>query len=360
MRTRLLTSSAVLALLVAAPAAHAATAGQVKGTSSQGILLQVMTAGHALRVVNARHAVRSYSFAGRLPSGIGPGSQLNFIARGSRASHIRVTGHTSTVTFYGRVTQVGSHGVTLHLSDGRPYVVHPSSADGVQSLASHKRRKGARGARRGRAGKATAGFASLRRGDTVLVGISAGSAGTHGASATTSNGAPKLVAHGSVDSSNSSSSSQLSGQVLSVDSGAGQIVVQTADGVQHTLSVDSSVLDEVDPQVCDIVNVTYHDLASGSAADSIDVVDQSTDGSCAGIDAVATADQTVDGTISSFSADQSSFTIATAGGPLTFAVDPSSLQGFNLGDAVTVSYTTEDDGSLTADSVDPPVTPTQG
>jgi hypothetical protein len=359
MRTRLLTSSAVLALLIAAPAAHASTAGPVKGTSSQGILLEVMTAGHALRVVNARHAVRSYTYAGRLPSGIGPGSQLNFIARGSRASHIRVTGHTITISFYGRVTQVGSHGVTLHLSDGRPYVVHPSSANGVQSVGSHKHRKGAR-THRGRAGKATAGFASLRRGDTVLVGISAGSAGTHGASATTSNGAPKLVAHGSVDSSNSSSSSQLSGQVLSVDSDTGQIVVQSADGVQHTLAVDAGLLDQVDPQVCDIVNVTYHELASGSAADSIDVVDQSTDGACAGIDAVATADQTVDGTISSFSADQSSFTVTTAGGPLTFAVDPSSLQGFNLGDAVTVSYTTEDDGSLTADSVDPPVTPTQG
>jgi hypothetical protein len=358
MRNRLLTSSTVLALLIAAPAAHAATAGPVKGTSSQGILLEVMTASHALRVVNARHAVRSYTFAGRLPSGTGPGSQLNFIARGSRASHIRVTGHSSTISFYGRVLKVGSHGVTLHLSDGRPYVVHASSADGIQSLGGRKHRKGTRGARRGRAGKATAGFASLQRGDTVLVGISAGSAGTQGASATTSNGAPKLVAHGSVDSS--SSSSQLSGQVLSVDSGAGQIVVQTADGVQHTVSVDSSVLDEVDPQVCDIVNVTYHELASGSAADSIDVVDQSTDGSCAGIDAVATADQTVDGTISSFSADQSNFTIATPGGPMTFVVDPSSLSGFNLGDAVTVSYTTEDDGSLTADSVDPPVTPTQG
>jgi hypothetical protein len=356
MRNRLLTSSTVLALLIAAPAAHAAT-GQVKGTSSQGTVLQVMTASHALRVVNVSHAVRSYTFAGRLPSGIGPGSQLNFVARGRRASHIRVTGHTSTITFYGRVTQVGSRGVTLHLSDGRPYVVHSSSADGIQGLGSHKR--SAR-SHRSRAGTATAGFASLQRGDTVLVGISAGSAGSHGATATSSDGAPKLIAHGSLDSSSSSSSSQLSGQVISVDSGAGQIVVQTGDGVQHALSVDPSLLDEVDPQVCDIVNVTYHALASGSAADSIDVVDQSTDGSCAGIDAVAAADQTVDGTISSFSTDQSSFTVATAGGPLTFAVDPSALSGFNVGDAVTVSYTTEDDGSLTGDSVDPPVTPTQG
>lgn len=133
-----------------------------------------------------------------------------------------------------------------------------------------------------------------------------------------------------------------SGIVSELDSDA--FDVQTSDGSDLRFNMAADSLSNLNLQTCDTVDVTYHQDAGILVADSVTVTGASVSGDCA-----PTQDAT--GEITQVSAD--GLTISADQGPLTFAVDPSTgiTDGYQVGDLVDVTYTQNDDGSLTATDV---------
>ena len=307
-----------------------------KTTSAQLTVLQALPGRHALRLVTARHAVHRYAFSGAA-TGLRPGSVVRVVFRGRRVTGVTARGRTRTIRFYGRVVSHTATKTVLRLGDGSTFVVR------------------AAGRARGVSGPAVAlGANQLRPGQTVLVTVTADTVDATGARS--DKGGPQVVNRGS-----GAPTASVTGQVVSLDP-AGNLVVQSTDGARHALSVPAPVLDESDPQVCDVVTVGYHTSGARQIADTIGVSDQAPD-ACVGDttqgstgagtgSGTANEDQTVSGTVSSIGADLQSFVLSTDSGPMTFTATPDALTDITPGTDVVVSYFREDDGSLTADSVD--------
>ena len=140
----------------------------------------------------------------------------------------------------------------------------------------------------------------------------------------------------------SGSQSTVSGTVADVNNDS--FDVQTADGSDFLLHMDATSLSNLNLQRCDPVDVTYHQDSNLLIADSVNITGSSASSDCApGGDAT--------GAITSVS--DTGITIQTDQGPQSFDVqDPSITDGFQVGDNVDVTYTTNADGSLEATDVE--------
>ncbi len=134
----------------------------------------------------------------------------------------------------------------------------------------------------------------------------------------------------------------VSGVITNVDSG--DFTVEASDGSDYDLYMSADMLSQLNLQSCDTVTVTYHQDAGILIADSVTNTGTSTTGDCA-------PTYNVTGTISQVSS--TSLTMSGDGGPVSFSVDPSSgvTAGFQVGDLVDVTYTTNSDGSFSATNV---------
>lgn len=132
---------------------------------------------------------------------------------------------------------------------------------------------------------------------------------------------------------------QASGVVTDVEGDSFTLV--GADGTPLLLHMDPDQLSLMGLQLCQTVDVTYHADDSVLIADSVTPTGTSTDGDCA-----PTTD--TDGVIMQVSDD--SLTIDTGQGTMTYSVDPSAglTDGYQPGDLVDVTSTTNPDGSLQA------------
>lgn len=135
---------------------------------------------------------------------------------------------------------------------------------------------------------------------------------------------------------------QVSGVVTDVEDDSFTLV--GADGPALRMHMAPDQLSQLGLQVCQTVDVTYHDDGGILIAESVNPTGTSTDGGCA-----PTTD--TDGVITQVSSD--SLLIDTGQGTATYAVDPSSgvTDGFQQGDLVDVTSTTNPDGSLQAINV---------
>lgn len=134
-----------------------------------------------------------------------------------------------------------------------------------------------------------------------------------------------------------------SGVVTNVESDAFDL--QLADGSDLRLHMAADQLAALSLNVCDTVDVTYHQDGGLLIADAVTTTGGSTSGDC-----TPTMDAT--GAITRVSAD--SVTIATTdSGPQSFSVDSSSglTDGFQVGDLVDVTFVQNSDGSSTATDI---------
>jgi Domain of unknown function (DUF5666) len=318
-----LTLAAVGALLVM-PAA--ALAGPGSGT-----VLSVNGAHRTIEVVNSGHVVHAYMYHGSLPN-VHAGSRIEFRRSGKAISDVKaLTRGNSSVSFYARVVRSSKRGVVLRLADGRTVKVSSKQLRGRSSKRSASRKHNVRA--HAAAGSITINIEGLEPGVTVLV-------------------TEAVDEHGNVTitialpgPSGGLGSQTASGVVADVDQDA--FVVETEDGSDLRLHMAARALAHLGLQVCDTVDVTYHQDAAILVADRVDDTGSSSSGDCADHNS-----QDEVGTITAVSGD--GITVDTQdNGSMTFAVDSSDItDGFQVGDLVDVTYTDNGDGTYDASDVE--------
>lgn len=134
-------------------------------------------------------------------------------------------------------------------------------------------------------------------------------------------------------------SEQASGVVTDVQDDT--FTLTSTDGTSLRMHMSPDQLSQLSLEVCQSVDVTYHEDGGILIADSVNPTGMSTDGSCA-----PTTD--TNGVITQIS--DNSVVIDTGQGTATYSVDPSSglTDGYQPGDLVDVTSTTNPDGSLQA------------
>ena len=161
-----------------------------------------------------------------------------------------------------------------------------------------------------------------------------------------------------------------SGVVTEVDTDA--FVLHTSGGSDLRLDMAPGTLSALNLVACDTVDVTYHQDANLLIADSVDVTGTSTTGECApggaggqgsGGGGEGCSDQCagdVTGTITQVSGSEVTIN-ADQGGSMAFVVDdPDITAGFQVGDYVDVTYSTNHDGKPDASDVEFAVEETSG
>jgi hypothetical protein len=266
------------------------------------------------------------------------------VARVSARGHAHRASHT--FSFYARVVRSNAAGLVVRTMDGRTLTFSASqirskpSPNNPHKPAKHKKHpgrpkhhKGHKGSLRAAGdtgtslGTVTVSIVGLQPGVTVLITETVDEDGNITITITLPPPAGKQNASGVV-----------------TDVGEHHFEVTTGDGSVLHLQMAEQALSDLNLQTCDTVDVTYHQDSGVLIADSVKVTGASTSGDCA-----PTYDAT--GTISQVS--DSSLTISTDQGPVTFSVaDPDLVEGFGAGDLVDVTYTKGDDGSLDATNVE--------
>jgi hypothetical protein len=134
-------------------------------------------------------------------------------------------------------------------------------------------------------------------------------------------------------------SEQANGVVTDVEDDS--FTLAGADGSALRMHMAPDPLSQLGLQVCQTVDVTYHDDGGILIVDSVNPTGTSADGDCA-----PTTD--TDGVITQVSSD--GLVIDTGQGTASYSVDPSSgvTDGYQQGDLVDVTSTTNADGSLQA------------
>jgi hypothetical protein len=321
-RLALTTTLAALAL----PATAAASQG--------GVVLSVNSKHHAIEVVDAHHVVHGYAYSGRLPK-LHVGSRIGFTKSRGHLAQVRVLSSRShTVAFLARVLRSNATGVAFSLGDGTQ--VHFSA----KQVARHRTRSRGHRNHLARAANASASGISiniegLEPGVTVLVTETVNPDGSITITITLPpSGAPGV-----------SGEESASGDITEVDDDA--FVLTTDDGSDLRLHMGADALANLDLQTCDTASVTYHQDGGMLIADTVKDNGPSSSDECADDE-----DQDAYGPITAIS--DTSVTIATDGGPMTFQVDPEDelTDGFNLGDDVDVSYYSNGDGTYSADDIE--------
>jgi preprotein translocase subunit YajC len=260
------------------------------------------------------------------------GSKINYTLSGRAISGVETAAQSQrSVSFYARVVKSNTHGIVLQLADGRKM--------GFSSKQLHRSGRSRRvkhaALAHAASGNITINIQGLEPGVTVLVTETAD-------------------AHGNVTITISLPSGSWSGmggrqRVIGVVSEVDQeaFMVQTADGSDLRIHVAARVLADDNLEVCDTVEVTYHQEGAILVGDRVNDTGSSNAGDCAD-------QQTNDevGTITQVSGD--SITISTQdNGTMTFSVDSADItDGFQVGDVVDVTYTDNGDGTYGASDVE--------
>lgn len=314
---RLVLTTAIAAL--AMPAAAAA---------SQGVVLSVNKSHHAVQVVDAHHVVHAYTYAGRLPR-LHVGSRIGFIRSGGRIGHVTVSSSASrSAVFYARVVSAGSRGVVFKLADGNQLHFTARQVRRHHRLMAH--------AAVGIPGVAI-NIQGLEPGVTVLVTETAAADGTITITLTLPPPSDSVAG----------GEQQASGVISEVDTDA--FVLTTDDGSDLRLHMTATALSNLNLQVCDTAAVTYHQDAGMLIADTVDDNGVSISGDCSGDSG---DDEDAYGPITAIS--DTSVTIQTGHGPMSFQVDPQDdlTDGFVVGDDVDVTYYSNGDGTYSADDIE--------
>jgi hypothetical protein len=338
-----MTRSALATAAILAAAATPATASAAITTATV-----LAGSGHSVQVVLPSGAVKALQLAGNV-SGVRPGAELRYTQRGSRATGVKVVGHTRSVSFDGLVASAGRRAVTVTLTDGHALTLPASTAV----------------ARRAKAGEAVVADMSLNPagrivalslspvGDGTGAGKSKKGKGKHGSGAGSGAGAGTGASPtGPEPASNAATDQRVSGTVTGSSLDSNQFTVTAGSGGSETFTLNDTLAatDSLLPNACDIVNVSYHTDASGNLiADDVQTTGNDTSGSCAGTndDLVAT------GPVTAIDLVGGTITITAANGtPIQVSADPSLLAGLALGDSVTVSYYSDSNGNLVADDVE--------
>ncbi len=320
---------ATIATLLAVPAS--ALAGSTSGT-----VLSVDGRHHKIEVVDASHLVHAYHYRGRLPR-LRSGSRISFQLSSTAIGKVKLLAHAPhSVSFYARVVRSSRRSVVLKLADGRSLSLSDKQLRGRSANGAHHRRHSVHAQMA--AGAITIKIQGLEPGVTVLVTETFDDQGN----ITITISLPRGSAPGAGARQNAS------GVVTEVDQDA--FTVQTDDGSQLRLHMAADQLSNLGLQVCDTVDVSYHQDAAILVADGVNDTGSSTDGDCA--DQQGSQGQDVVGTITQVSAD--SVTVdAQDQGSMAFAVSsPDVTDGFQVGDVVDVTYTDNGDGTLQADDVE--------
>jgi hypothetical protein len=241
-----LTLAAVGALLVM-PAAALASPGS-------GTVLSINGAHRTIEVVDSGHVVHAYKYHGSLPK-LHAGSRITFRRSGKAISNVTaLTRGNGGVSFYARMVRSTKRGIVLRLADGRTVNVTSTQLRGRSSKRSASRKHNVRA--HAAAGSITTNVEGLEPGVTVLV---TEAVDEHG-NVTITIALPGL--------SGGPGSQTASGVVAEVDQDA--FVVETADGSDLRLHMAAGALANLGLQVCDTVDVTYHQHAAILVADSVD------------------------------------------------------------------------------------------
>ena len=318
-----LTLAAVGALLVMPAAALASPGG--------GTVLSINGSHRTIEVVDSGHVVHAYKYRGSLPK-VHAGSRITFRRSGTAISNVKaLTRGNGSVSFYARVVRSSKRGVVLRLADGRTVNVSSKQLQGRSSKRSVSRKHNVRA--HAAAASITINIEGLEPGVTVLVSESVDEHGN----LTITIALPGL--------SGGLGSQSASGVVAEVDQDA--FVVETADGSDLRLHMAVGALANLGLQVCDTVDVSYHQDAAILVADRVNDTGSSGSGDCAGQNS-----QDEVGTITAVSGN--SVTVDTQdNGSMTFAVDSSDItDGFQVGDLVDVTYADNGDGTYGASDVE--------
>ncbi len=326
-RLSFVTALAMLALPASAVAA-----------SGHGVVLSVDAKHHTVQVVDASHVVHAFGYRGHLPR-LHAGSKISFHRTGKAISAVKVSGQKSwSVAFLGRVVKSNQHGLVLRLADGKKVTFSAKQVRHAKAKAKATTRR-AHAARSGsvRAGVAnvTINIQGLQPG--VMVLISETVEGQNVTITISFPGRSDPVAGGEQTAS---------GTVTEVDNDA--FVLTTDDGSDLRLHMAAGRLAQLGLNVCDTLDVSYHQDAGMLIADHVNSTGSSANGDCAD----NSDDQDVVGTITQVSGD--SVTVATADqGTMTFGVDSSDItDGYQVGDVVDVTYYDNGDGTYSADDVE--------
>lgn len=240
-----------------------------------------------------------------------------------------------TFSFYARVLRASRKGLELRTRKGKTVFFSNRQLKAVK-LANPTHRPG-RGAGHGRRPAAqdaatppiTVNILGLQPGVTVLV-------------TETVNPDGSITITLTLPSTTSGGQSSVTGTVADVNNDS--FDVQTPDGSDFLLHMDATSLSNLNLQPCDEVDVSYHQDSNLLIADTVTVTGSSNSSDCASGDDVT-------GNITSVSS--TGITIQTDQGSQSFDVqDPSITDGFQVGDNVDVTYTTNADGSLEATDVE--------
>jgi phage baseplate assembly protein gpV len=96
-------------------------------TIRHGVVLSIGDGGRQVQVVGSGHTVQAFrvqvlrSQAGRIARAgrIGVGSVISYRQAGSAIAGVRVTGHSSSVSYYASVIRASGHRLLVRLADGR-------------------------------------------------------------------------------------------------------------------------------------------------------------------------------------------------------------------------------------------------
>ncbi len=323
---------------LAAAAALFAFPASALAASSSGVVLSVDTRHHAIQVVDSTHIVHAYGYQGRLPK-LHAGTVISFRRTGLAINHVTaVSNQSRSVAFYGRVVRSSSAGLVLRLADGRlvTFSSKQITRKRVKPAARHKRPIAHAADLQVTSSGVTVNIQGLQPGVTVLITESVDSLGNVTITITLPGPSAPVV----------NGEQQASGVVTEVDSDA--FVVLTGDGSSLRLHMAQNSLANLALNICDGVDVTYHQDAGLLIADNVNDSGPASSSDCSGNQ----TEQDVVGAITQVTSD--SVTINSDRGDLTFSLDPSSgiTQGFGVGDLVDVTYSQNSDGSLSANDVE--------
>jgi hypothetical protein len=341
-----MTRSALATAAILAAAATPATAFAATQTATV-----LAGNGRSVQVVLPGGAVKTLQLAGN-GRGVRPGAELRYTEHGSRATGVKVVGHTRTISFDGLVAAAGRHAVKVTLTDGHSLTLPASAAV----------------ARSAKAGEAVVANMTLNpSGHVVGLSLSTPGAGTgsgrskrgKGKGAATSSGAGAGAGAGTGASptgpepaANVTTDQRVSGTVASSSLDSNQFNITDGSGHSETFTLNDTLAatDSLLPNACDIVTVSYHADSSGNLiADDVQTTGNDTSGGCAG----ANDDLVATGPVTAIDLLGGSITITAADGTqVQVGADASLLAGIVLGDAVTVSYYTDSNGNLVADDVE--------
>ena len=255
-----------------------------------------------------------------------PAATASAHGRSHKPAHHRIHHHRLIRrSFVATVVRASASGVELRTSSGH---VLTFSASEIQAPSRHKGH--ARAAARAASG------VSVSSG-SVVINIQGLQSGT--TVDVTETIAPDGTTTITITLPSNAVAEQLSGTVTDVEDDVFTVV--DGDGNALHLHMSADQLAQLNLQPCDTVVVSYHSDAGLLIADCVTVNGASTTGDCA-----PTSD--TNGVITAVGSD--SVSIDTGQGVVTYAVDPSSglTDGFQQGDLVDVTSTSNPDGSLQA------------